>query len=100
MERINGYIKREANSMAKINVSLSPQILDEIDQARRDLQIGRSEFLRRASLAFLEAIAAERRLREKREAIGTAIKIQNKIAEELGDWDAEGLLRKWRDSRK
>ena len=86
--------------MAKINISMPSEILDEIDQGRLDLKVGRSEFLRRASRAYLDILAAERRLREKRAAIENAIKIQDRIASELGDWDAEGLLRQSRDSRR
>ena len=86
--------------MAKINISMPSSILEKIDQARLDRQMGRSEFLRRASQAYLDALAAERRLREKQEAIGKAIHIQERIADSLGDWDAESLLRENRDSRK
>jgi len=56
--------------------------------------------MRRASQAYLDALAAERRLREKREAIGKAIQVQDRIADSLGDWDAESHLRENRDSRK
>jgi len=100
MERLIGSTTRENNAVAKINISMSSAILDEIDQARRDLGLGRSEFLRRAATSLLEALAAERRLEEKRKAVDKAITIQDKIAEKLGDWDVERILRRSRDSRK
>jgi len=100
MERIIVHTFVENIEMAKINISMPSSVLEKIDQARLDLQMGRSEFLRRASQVYLDVLAEEKRLREKREAIGKAIQIQDRIASDLGDWDAEGLLRKTRDSRK
>ena len=100
MERIMRHTNMENFEMAKINISMPSSILEKIDHARLDLQMGRSEFLRRASQAYLDALAVERRLREKLDAIGKAIRVQDRIAEDFGDWNAEGLLRKNRDLRK
>ncbi len=80
--------------MPKVNVSLSQEILQELDKAARESHTSRSAFLTRAVRHFLEEKNEEQK-REKRKQAGAAI---DRIREDFGGWDGAGEILKWRDS--
>lgn len=84
----------------KINISLPEQILEEIEKTAKARHTTRSRFMREAAMAYIESLRraeAEERLKRRR---SDAAKVQDEIREELGEYDAVGELRKWRDKRK
>ena len=86
--------------MSKINISISDEILDEIDNIRKQKGITRSEFLRKAFKTYLEVLAEEKREEDKRKGIEKAIQLQDEIRKAIGKWDSTEDLRKWREALK
>ena len=86
--------------MSKINVSLPQEILRQIDQARIEGKLSRSEFFRQASQSYLQSLERKKREEEKRQGIEKAIQLQDKIRERVGHWDALGELRKMREAQR
>lgn len=86
--------------MSKINISISDEILDEIDKIRKEKGVTRSEFLRRAFKTYLEVLAEEKKEEQKRKGIEKAIQLQDEIRKIIGKWDPIENLRKWREARK
>jgi metal-responsive CopG/Arc/MetJ family transcriptional regulator len=79
--------------MPKVNVSLSQDILDELDKAARDSHTSRSAFLAEAVKHYLEEKEAEARRQRMKEA-AEAI---DRFREEFGGWDGTAEVLKWRD---
>lgn len=86
--------------MAKVNISIPDEILEELDNKRKEGKINRSEFLKRAAKTYLQVLEDEKAEEEKRTGIEKAIEIQDKIRNKIGKWDAVEELRKLRESRK
>jgi metal-responsive CopG/Arc/MetJ family transcriptional regulator len=80
--------------VVKINVSISQDILDKLDEAAREAKITRSAFLVRAVEHFLE----EKRQENLRTQRQQAVRSIHKIAEKIGPWDGTAEILKWRDS--
>ena len=81
--------------MAKINISISEDILKEIEKKRREKHLTRSGFLRKACESYLHALEEE-----KRNGIEKVIKLQDEIRAKIGKWDSTQALRKWREARR
>lgn len=86
--------------MAKINISIPRDILDEIDKLSQEENMTRSELLRTAFKTYLELLVEKKKEKKKREAIERAIQAQDEIRKEVGDVDLIKELRKWRDKRQ
>lgn len=86
--------------MAKINISIPRDILDEIDKLSREENMTRSELLRTAFKTYLEVLSAKKQEKKRQQAIKRAIQAQDEIRQEVGDMDLIKELRKWRDERK
>lgn len=86
--------------MSKVNISVSDDILEEVDKIRKEKGMTRSEFLRRAFKTYLEVIAEEKKEERKRKGIEKAIQLQDEVRKVIGKWDSTGELRKWREARK
>lgn len=86
--------------MAKINISISENILEEIEKKRKEKHLTRSGFLRRAFESYLRTLEEEKEEEEKKRGIEKAIKIQDEIREKLGKWDSTQTLRRWRENRR
>ncbi|MBN1270645.1 MAG: ribbon-helix-helix protein, CopG family [Candidatus Aminicenantes bacterium] len=86
--------------MAKINISIPQEILDDIDKLSREENKTRSELLRLAFKTYLEVLKEKREEKKKQKRIENAIQIQDNIRNELGHIDLIQDLRKWRDGRK
>ncbi|OGO22810.1 MAG: hypothetical protein A2Z28_00030 [Chloroflexi bacterium RBG_16_51_9] len=79
--------------MPKVNVSLSQEILLELDKAARESQTSRSAFLAQAVSHYLQERDEEQRLQERKQAAAAIDKFRNKF----GGWDGTGEVLKWRD---
>jgi metal-responsive CopG/Arc/MetJ family transcriptional regulator len=86
--------------MAKVNISLSREILEEIDRLSKEEKMTRSELLRTAFKTYLDVLAEKKRDKKKQKSIERAIQIQDEIRTEIGNMDLIQELRKWRDERK
>ena len=80
--------------MPKVNVSLSQEILQELDKAARESRTSRSAFLTQAVRHYLEEKDEEQR-RERGKQAAAAI---DRFREEFGGWDGTSEVLKWRDS--
>lgn len=80
--------------MPKVNVSLSQEILEDLDKAARESRTSRSGFLARAVRHYLEEKDEERKREERKEAAAAI----DRFREEFGGWDGTDEVLKWRDS--
>ncbi len=78
--------------VVKINVSMSKEVLEEVDRAARESKTSRSSFL---TLAVLHFIEERREVKQKERRRRAAAKIVQ-IADKIGPWDATGELLGWR----
>jgi metal-responsive CopG/Arc/MetJ family transcriptional regulator len=86
--------------MVKVNISLSQEILDEIDKVSEEENMYRSELLRKAFQTYVEVLEENKKEQKKRKGIEKAVKLQDEIREKIGTLDLITDLRKWRDRRK
>ncbi|MEW6088272.1 MAG: ribbon-helix-helix protein, CopG family [bacterium] len=86
--------------MAKINISMSDDILAEIENKRKEKHLTRSGFLRKAFESYIRVLEDEKLEEEKKRGIEKAIELQNEIREKVGEYDFAEDLRKWREGRK
>ncbi len=86
--------------MAKVNISIPNEILEEIDRLSEEENMTRSELLRRAFKTYREFLSEKKKERNKRERIEKAILIQDEIRSDIGDMDLIQELRKWRNERR
>ena len=80
--------------VAKINVSLPEDVLQELDKAARGSRTSRSAFLARAVKHYLEE-KEEEQIRESRCNAAQSIR---KLAKEIGAWDGTAEILKWRNA--
>ena len=86
--------------MPKINISLSYEILEEMDRVGREEKLTRSELIRRAFAAYVELLAVQKKEAKKRKAIAGAVKIQDEVRKLLGEADLNKDLRIWREKHR
>lgn len=85
--------------MARANIIIPDDLLEQIDTAATQDNLSRSGLLQEAARAYL----AHRR--EQREAVERTAKMQkaaaemDRLAEKFGKWDGVKMLRRLRDSR-
>ena len=85
--------------MARINIILQNDLLEQIDRAAAEENLSRSGFLQEAARAYVarrreEQEAAERLARRQKAAVE-----MDRLAEKFGKWDGVKILRRFRDSR-
>ena len=88
------------STMAKVNISISQEILEEIDKLSQEENMTRSELLRKAFETYVEVLEEKRKGLEKRKGIETAIELQDEIRNSIGHMDLIEDLRRWREKRK
>ncbi|MBI2852349.1 MAG: ribbon-helix-helix protein, CopG family [Chloroflexi bacterium] len=79
--------------MPKVNVSLSEDILLELDKAARESQTSRSAFLAKAIRHYLEERKEEQKLGKRKQAAAD----MDRFREEFGGWNGTAEVLKWRD---
>jgi metal-responsive CopG/Arc/MetJ family transcriptional regulator len=82
----------EVNLVVKINVSISKEVLEQVDRAARESKTSRSSFLTLAVMHFLE----ERREAKQRDRGRKAADKIVQIADKIGPWNAAEELLSWR----
>lgn len=79
--------------VVKINVSVSEEVLGELDEAAREARTSRSAFLTEAVKHFL----AEKRAAKEAECRLRAAREIDRIRDKAAPWDAAAEVIKWRE---
>lgn len=84
--------------MARVNVFLKDELLDEINEEAKDEGTNRSALIQTALQKYIEAKRREREEVEKRKKMQEASRKMDALAKKLGDWDPQTIIRKFRDT--
>lgn len=84
--------------MARVNVFLKDELLDEINEEAKDEGTNRSALIQTALEKYIEAKRHEREEKEEQKKMKEACNRMDRLAKKLGRWDAQAIIRKFRDS--
>lgn len=84
--------------MARVNVFLKDELLDEINEEAKEEKTNRSALIQSALEKYLEAKRKKREEEEKRKKMQEASARMDRLAKKLGRWDAQAIIRKFRDT--
>jgi metal-responsive CopG/Arc/MetJ family transcriptional regulator len=84
--------------MARINVFLKSQLLDEINEEAKREGTNRSALIQTALEKYIEAKRSEREEEEKRKKMQEACRKMDALAKKLGKGDPQATIRKFRDT--
>ena len=84
--------------MARINVFLKDELLDEINREAEAEETNRSSLIQAALEEYLFAKRMKREEEEKRKKMQEASRKMDALAKKLGAWDAQATIRKFRDT--
>jgi len=84
--------------MGRVNVFLKDKLLEEINEEAKEEKTNRSAFIQTALEKYIEAKRRGREEEEKRKKMQEASRKMDALAKKLGKWDAQKILRKFRDS--
>ena len=84
--------------MGRVNVFLKDKLLDEINEEAKEEKTNRSAFIQTALEKYIEAKRRGREEEEKRKKMQEASRKMDALAKKLGKWDAQKIIRKFRDS--
>ena len=84
--------------MARVNVFLKDELLDEINEEAKEERTNRSALIQTALEKYIKAKRREREEEEKRQKMQEASRKIDELAKELGDWDPLPIIRRFRDT--
>lgn len=84
--------------MARVNVFLKDALLDEINEEAKDEGTNRSALIQTALEEYLQVKRKQREEEEKRKEMKDASERMDRLAKKLGGWDAQAIIRKFRDT--
>ena len=84
--------------MARINVFLKDELLDEINREAEAEKTNRSSLIQSALEEYLRGKKRQREEQEKRKKMQEASRKMDALAKKLGAWDAQAIIRRLRDS--
>jgi metal-responsive CopG/Arc/MetJ family transcriptional regulator len=84
--------------MARVNVFLKDELLDEINREAEVEETNRSSLIQTALEEYLQAKRMKREEEEKRKKMQDASRKMDALAKKLGDWDPQAAIRKFRDT--
>lgn len=84
--------------MARVNVFLKDELLDEINEEAKEEGTNRSALIQAALEKYIEAKRREREEEEEQKKMKEACERMDRLASKLGRWDAQTIIRKFRDS--
>ncbi len=85
--------------MGRVNIFLSDQLLDEIDQEAKEEGTNRSVLIQMVLEQHIEAKRWERKEKDKnRKKMQEASRKMDALAKTLGKWDPKATIRKFRDT--
>jgi hypothetical protein len=85
--------------MARINIFLSDQLLQEIDLEAKDEGTNRTALIQAALKKFIEAKRHGREEEKKYRKMREGSRKMDALAKKLGKWDAQTTIRKFRDNK-
>ena len=83
--------------MGRVNVFLKDQLLDEINEEAKEEKTNRSALIQTALENYIKAKRRGREEEEKRKKMQEASRKMDALAKKLGKWDAQKIIRKFRD---
>ena len=84
--------------MGRVNVFLKDELLEEINEEAKEEGTNRSALIQTALERYIENKRREREEEEKRKKMEEASRKMDALAKKLGKWDAQKIIRKFRDS--
>jgi len=84
--------------MGRVNVFLKHELLDEINEEVKDEGTSRSSLIQAALEEYLHGKRKKREEEEKRKEMKRASERMDRLAKKLGRWDAQAIIRKFRDT--
>jgi metal-responsive CopG/Arc/MetJ family transcriptional regulator len=84
--------------MGRVNVFLKDKLLDEINEEAKEEKTNRSALIQTALEKYIEAKRRGREEEEKRKKMQEASQKMDALAKKLGKWDAQKIIRKFRES--
>jgi metal-responsive CopG/Arc/MetJ family transcriptional regulator len=84
--------------MARVNVFLKDELLDEINREAEEEETNRSALIQTALEEYLQVKRKKREEEEKRKEMKEASERMDRLAKKLGRWDAQAIIRKFRDT--
>jgi post-segregation antitoxin (ccd killing protein) len=84
--------------MARVNVFLKKELLDQIKEQAKEEAINRSALIQAALEESIEGKRRERKEEENRKKMHEASRKMNAFAEKLGKWDPQATIRRFRDT--
>jgi metal-responsive CopG/Arc/MetJ family transcriptional regulator len=84
--------------MARVNVFLTDELLEEINEEAREERTNRSALIQTALEKYIEAKRRGREEEEKRRKMQEASRKMDALAKKLGKWDPQATIRKFRDT--
>jgi len=84
--------------MARVNVFLKDELLEEINREAEGERTNRSALIQTALEKYLEAKRKKREEEERRRKMKEASERMDRLAKKLGRWDAQAIIRKFRDT--
>ena len=84
--------------MARVNVFLKDETLDEINREAEAEKTNRSSLIQSALEEYLRGKKRQREEQEKRKKMQEASRKMDALAKKLGAWDAQTVIRRLRDS--
>jgi metal-responsive CopG/Arc/MetJ family transcriptional regulator len=84
--------------MARVNVFLKDELLDEINREAEAEETNRSSLIQAALEEYLRTKRMKREEEEKRKKMQEASRKMDALAKKLGAWDAQATIRKFRDT--
>ena len=84
--------------MARINVFLKDELLEEINREAETEETNRSALIQSALEEYLQAKKRQREEQEKHKKMQEASRKMDTLAKKLGAWDAQAIIRRFRDS--
>ena len=84
--------------MARVNVFLKDELLEEINEEAKEEGTNRSALIQTALENYIGAKRREREEEEKRKRMLEASHKMDALAKKLGKWDPQATIRKFRDT--
>jgi len=82
----------------RVNAILDDELLKKIDQTAKEMKKSRSLLIREATERYIRDYEAKKLEEERQRKFEAAARLQDKLREKAGDWDAVGEIRKWREN--
>ncbi|MFH1024923.1 MAG: CopG family transcriptional regulator [Planctomycetota bacterium] len=85
--------------MARVNLYLADNLLAEVGEEAKTSGLKRSTLVQQALQAYLKDRHHVREEEDRRRRMAEAVVKADRVAEKLGKWDPQPLIRSFRDTR-